>query len=160
MMLKRNAYDSTIDHPSEAWVIFSGQTDFRFLSFLKPGFRHCYVLLRDRQQWITVDPLFPYTEIMAHDIDRDFDLPGWLEGRGHKVVKAILNRNIKKPAPVMVFTCVEAVKRILGLHRFLIFTPYQLYRHLRKAHARTAIPHITFNDISKEIDDGKHHIRV
>ena len=41
-----------------------------------------------------------------------------------------VNRLHKRPAPLMVFTCVEAVKRVLGLHRRLVFTPWQLYRHL------------------------------
>src|SRR3546814_8743523 len=30
------------------------------------------------------------------------------------------------------FTCVEAVKRVLGVHGWLIWTPYQLYLRLEK----------------------------
>jgi hypothetical protein len=33
-------------------------------------------------------------------------------------------------APVLPFTCVEAVKRILGIHAWAVVTPWQLYRHL------------------------------
>lgn len=122
---------STKPTPSKAWVVFSGKTDLNWLKILKPGFRHCYVLLNDGQKWISYDPLSPHTEIIAHHhIPAEFDLPGWLECRGQRSVPAAMVWNRKKPAPFMLFTCVEAVKRLLGLHRFFIFTPWQLYRHL------------------------------
>ncbi len=115
----------------EAWVIFSGETDLRWLRVLRPGFRHCYVLLHDGRHWISVDPLAHVTDIRVHDIPPEFNLPLWLKDTGMTVVKATIAR-IPKPAPWMAFTCVEAVKRILGLHRIFILTPWQLYRHLLK----------------------------
>ena len=124
---------SKANAPDNVWVIFSGQTELRWLKCLKPGFRHCYVLMHDGRRWISVDPLSPHTEIVVHHhIDSDFDLIGWLEARGQKAVKANVCWDLKKPAPFMLFTCVEAVKRILGLHNMRIFTPWQLYRYLSK----------------------------
>ncbi|MEM6781027.1 MAG: hypothetical protein AAF569_04105 [Pseudomonadota bacterium] len=120
----------------KAWVMFSGKTDLRWLNVLKPGFRHCYVLLNDGQRWISYDPLSPHTEIIAHHhIPAEFDLPSWLKQRGQISVFANIQWDLKKPAPVMFFTCVEAVKRVLGLHQFFIFTPWQLYRHLTHKHS-------------------------
>ncbi len=117
-----------------AWVVFSGQTEISWLRFLKPGFRHCYVLLNDGERWTSIDPLSHVTEISVHHhVPVDFDLPGWLETRGNRVVKAPLRRNITKAAPFMLFTCVEAVKRVLGIHNRGVFTPWQLYRHLKFA---------------------------
>lgn len=116
-----------------AWVVFSGQTEIRWLRFLKPGFRHCYVLLNDGKCWLSFDPLSPFTDIMVHHhVPVDFDLPAWLRGRDHKIIEASLARGQKKAAPVMFFTCVEAVKRVIGIHKRLILTPWQLYRHLTK----------------------------
>lgn len=120
----------TIIHPSLAWVVFSGHTDYAWLKILKPGFRHCYVVLKDNRQWMTIDPLFPYTEVVNHEIPLSFDLPQWLRGRGYTVVPARLNRDSVKPAPLMLFTCVEAVKRILGIHARHVLTPWQLYKYL------------------------------
>lgn len=113
----------------QAWVIFSNQTDLPWLKCLKPGFRHCSVLLNDGTQWITVDPLSNYMQVMVHHVPVTFDLPLWLRDRGHKVVPTIIDRT-KKEAPWMIFTCVEAVKRLLGLKKRFIITPWQLYRHL------------------------------
>ncbi len=125
---------TTINEGQNAWVVFSGQTEISWLKFLKPGFRHCYVLINDGERWTSIDPLSHVTEISVHHhVPSDFDLPGWLQSRGNRVVRAPLNRDITKAAPFMLFTCVEAVKRVLGIHRRGIVTPWQLYRHLKFA---------------------------
>jgi hypothetical protein len=116
----------------QAWVVFSGQTEISWLRFLKPGFRHCYVLLNDGERWTSVDPLSHVMEISTHHhVPADFDLPGWLESRGNHVVPAPVRRDLTKPAPFMLFTCVEAVKRVLGVHSRSVITPWQLYRYLK-----------------------------
>ncbi len=125
---------TTISESQKAWVVFSGQTEISWLKFLKPGFRHCYVLINDGERWTSIDPLSHVTEISVHHhVPADFDLAGWLRARGNRVVPAPLQRDITKPAPFMLFTCVEAVKRILGIHRRSVITPWQLYRHLKFA---------------------------
>lgn len=125
---------STMAEGQNAWVVFSGQTEISWLRFLKPGFRHCYVLLNDGERWTSIDPLSHVTEISVHHhVPVDFDLPGWLEARGNRVLKAPVRRDITRAAPFMLFTCVEAVKRVLGIHNRGVFTPWQLYRHLKFA---------------------------
>lgn len=120
--------------PVQAWVVFSGQADLPWLRLLKPGFRHCYVLMNDGEHWISIDPLSGHTEIMVHHIAPAFDLPGWLSSRNLTVVKAQTQLRAQ-PAPWSIYSCVEVVKRILGLHDFWVFTPYQLYKKLTQSSA-------------------------
>jgi len=115
-----------------AWVVFSGKSDWPWLKFLRPGFRHCFVIVHDGARWLSLDPLLQHTELKVHDVPADFDLTYWLTARGNKVMPAPLDRDHNKPAPFMLFTCVEAVKRVLGLHRLSVITPWQLYRHLAR----------------------------
>ena len=115
----------------KAWVVFSGQTDLPWLKILKPGFRHCYVILHDGRHWITVDPLSNYMDINIHHFPRDFDFPLWMQSRGHLMISADIEHKDRQ-APWMMFTCVEAVKRVIGLHNRMIITPWQLYCHLNK----------------------------
>ena len=134
MQQKQSAQSTLNDLVSQpaaqkAWVVFSGQTDLPWLRFLKPGFRHCYVLLNDGEHWISLDPLSCHTEIMVHHLAPDFDLPAWLRKRNLRVVRADITPQTVQ-APWSVYSCVEAVKRILGLHDFWVMTPYQLYRRL------------------------------
>lgn len=115
-----------------AWVVFSGQCELAWLRILKPGFRHCYVLLHDGDYWITFDPLSNYTDINVCRCPPSFNLPDWIQDRGCTVVKTPLRRT-KKQAPWMPFTCVEAVKRVIGLRARAVLTPWQLYKYLMKS---------------------------
>lgn len=130
-----NENDLEIERPviaQNAWVVFSGETDIPWLKILKPGFRHCFVLINDGERWMSIDPLSSYTEVlMYHHITSSFDLPDWLKSRGYKVMKTEITRDRKKAAPMMVFSCVEAIKRLLGIHARFIMTPHQLYRFLK-----------------------------
>lgn len=125
--MKTQAHHNT----PEIWVVFSGQTDLPWLKCLKPGFRHCYALINNGTHWITYDPLSHYTDVNVHQLPAAFNLPLWLRDRNYKVIKAPIAR-IQKQAPWMPYSCVEAVKRLIGLHSVRIFTPWQLYRYLEK----------------------------
>jgi hypothetical protein len=121
--------------PSERmlWVVFSDETDLPFLKCLRRGFRHCFVVIRDRGHWISYDPLAHYTELFLVDVPETFDLLGWLSEQGMTVIKVPSPLcPTQKILPPMMFTCVEAVKRIIGLRGWWIFTPWQLYAALAK----------------------------
>ena len=122
-----------ISDEMKAFVVFTGQADWPWLRWLKPGFRHCFVLLNDGAHWISVDPLLNHMEVRVHNAPADFDLPGWLSSRGHRVAAAPVSRLRMKPAPFLPFTCVETAKRMLGIHDLRVLTPWQLYRRLTAA---------------------------
>ena len=113
-----------------AWVVFCDNTELAWLRLLKPGFRHCFVVLHDGDRWIAVDPLAPLLEVTVPPVAADYDLPGWFAGQGHTVVAATVRRDLARPAPWGPFTCVETCKRLLGLHARFVVTPWQLHRRL------------------------------
>ncbi|MFP4098018.1 MAG: hypothetical protein ACLFP8_06385 [Alphaproteobacteria bacterium] len=122
----------------QAWVVFTDQSELKFVRFLKRGFRHCFVLIHDGRRWVSIDPMANYMEVIIHeDVTENLDVIAFLKQRGHHVARACLSRNITTAAPVMLFTCVEACKRILGIHKRSILTPWQLYRHLSKKELKT-----------------------
>lgn len=116
--------------PGTALVVFCDGTELPWLRLLKPGFRHVFVALRDGPHWVTLDPLSPHTELAVQPVEPGFDLAGWFRARGLTVVEAPVRRGHRNPAPLALFTCVEAVKRVLGLHAPFVLTPFQLYRRL------------------------------
>ncbi len=128
--------------PATAYVVFCGQTDLAWLRVLKPGFRHCFLALNDGRHWLTMDPLATCTELAVQPVPPAFDLAAWYRQQGHRVVPAAIVHNRRRPAPWAVFSCVEAVKRALGIHDRWLLTPYQLYRHLcrRTAPAGVVLP--------------------
>jgi len=117
-------------------VAFTGRTDLWWLRFLKKGFRHCFLCINDGERWMALDPLAHRMEIGILSINGDFDLKEWLEGKGFTVVAAQMEGEATKPAPVMPYSCVEAVKRVLGIRGRRIITPWGLYRFLREKEGR------------------------
>lgn len=117
----------------KGWVVFSGETELWWLRrILRPGFRHCFVVFHDGQHWISFDPLASHAELCVNSCPPDFDLPFWLEEQGYMVVQAAPHKPQGKIAPLMFYSCVEAVKRLLGIQALHIITPWQLYCHLNK----------------------------
>lgn len=130
----QHSLNNAAPEPTEAWVVFSGEAELWWLRLLKPGFRHCFAVARDDKQWIVLDPLSPHLEVAVLPFPRSFDLPNWLQNQHLKVLRAPIHRHHKKAAPHNVFSCVEVVKRFLGIHVRGILTPWQLYRFLEKEH--------------------------
>lgn len=124
----------------QLWVVFTDQSELKYVRLLKRGFRHCFVLIHDGQRWVSIDPMANYMDVMIHDLPENFDFALWLKERGHHVIKATPGRNIMTCAPPMLFTCVETCKRILGIHKVSILTPWQLYRYLAKQIERPICP--------------------
>ena len=116
-----------------AWVVFCDNTELAWLRLLRPGFRHCFALLHDGGRWLTIDPLATLLEVTAPPVEPGFDLPGWFAGQGHTVVAATIRRDLTRPAPLGLFTCVEACKRVIGLQDRVVLTPWQLYRRLTES---------------------------
>jgi hypothetical protein len=118
--------------PREAWVCFSGETELWWLRALKKGFRHCFVVVRNQNHWLAIDPLSPHLEVNILPIPQAFDLPQWLQTNGIRLLKAPIRRDLQQPAPFFLFSCVEVIKRFLGIHKRGIVTPHQLYRFLQQ----------------------------
>jgi len=114
-----------------ALVAFSGRTDLRWLRWLRPGFRHCFVALNDGRHWVTLDPLSTRIEGTVQPVSADFDLAGWYRAQGLMVVETRAAAPAG-PAPLAIWTCVEAAKRTIGLRDRRVLTPWQLYKRLKQ----------------------------
>lgn len=116
-----------------AVVVFAEETRLPKLRRLKPGFRHCYVYLRLEGGWIGVDPLSHRWEI-RHFLhwDREADLAAHLRRLGQCALTVPVFQPPRRLAPPLPSSCVEAVKRLIGLHSWAIRTPWELFLHVKK----------------------------
>lgn len=117
---------------SRGVVVFADATDLWWLRLLRPGFRHCFVALAFPAGWVVVDPLSHRTGVAHFPISQEFDLAQWYRERGLTVVTVKNISTEKRIAPVLPYSCVESVKRILGIRATCVLTPWGLYRHLNK----------------------------
>lgn len=107
-----------------ALVGFIGHTDLWWLRLLRPGFRHCFVAVRSGPFWVVVDPLSHHTRVQVETVAA---LADFYRRHGITVVRTRRRPAPRRVAPWRPYTCVEAVKRILGIQAKGIFTPWQLY---------------------------------
>lgn len=118
----------TTTSPALAWVVFSDQAPVWWASALRSGFRHCFLIQRDAKGWRILDPYTQPPKYLALPFPSNFDLPQWLRGQGLTVLAADaipLEQTVK-----MRWGSLRILARALGLGRFPIFTPWQLYRRL------------------------------
>ncbi|MGD9637844.1 MAG: hypothetical protein AB7U85_02140 [Alphaproteobacteria bacterium] len=111
-------------------VVFSGDVSKWWLRFLKKGFRHCFITLGNGDLWLTIDAMLHKTDVIIQPVCGDFDMASWYLEQGFTVMATSLKDVPLVSAPLGFFTCVEAVKRVLGIHNFRIVTPYKLYKFL------------------------------
>lgn len=115
-----------------ALVIFVGDTEIKWLRFLKKGHRHCFTIIEGQNGWAVYNPLSHYTEIKLYPDLREDELARFYQGIGYTVVKTWVQEPARKLAPIAPFTCVEAVKRAIGVQARMVATPWQLRRYLEK----------------------------
>ena len=121
----------------EWWALFyPRQPHFWWARWLKQGFRHCELMrphyygpeLKD-VLWLV---LRPHLELLENHIEFD-PTPPWIKYPGVTIVKVQL---IMKPWKVRQwffvgpFSCVEICKAALGINKFWMRTPRQLYKYL------------------------------
>lgn len=118
---------------TRAIVGFADTTTLPCLRLLKRGFRHCFVFLETPSGWILVDPLSHQIDTMiVHDVGAVDILRGY-RSQGCHMIETRARRAPARCAPLAPLTCVEVVKRCLGIQARWVLTPWQLFRHLSDA---------------------------
>lgn len=118
----------------KGYVVFEHDNSLWWLRFLQPGFRHCYVLLqisKEPVQWLEINPSSNQLYIFLHSNAMNFNYIYHLQHKKNiTIIPVEFSQAPLKCAPFAPFTCVEFAKRILGIHKFFLMTPYQLYKYL------------------------------
>ena len=130
-----NSYLIDPEGPPEWLVVFADRDDLYWFDLVtRRGFRHCFVIGYQpksyhyiMQDWqghkLQLEILHPW---------RFHQLMEALENKTHTIVTYRPNvddESISLMRQPLLY-CVEAVKHLLGIRNFFIWTPYQLYREL------------------------------
>lgn len=110
-----------------AYVAFGGTRTHWWTRFLKKGFYHCALLLGNGREWILIDPLVHFTDMI---VLKNVKIREVMADKGYRLVRTTpvvppIRSAVLRPA-----TCVETVKRFLGINQPKIWTPYQLFKFL------------------------------
>jgi hypothetical protein len=115
---------------NRAIVVFCDTTEIRWLRCLKRGFRHCAVVLEVEGGWVLCDCLSNKIYIKQIFDSSPEKLVQRFLAAGLHAVEVGVKTPPRRLAPPLPYSCVEGVKRILGIHAWTILTPWQLYQHL------------------------------
>lgn len=110
-------------------VAFGGQPTFWWMHFLKKDFYHCLVVLGKDGKWVMIDPLCHYTDLIMIE---QGDVLSFLHAQGYRTLLVPMHYPQTHGLQLTPYTCVETVKRFLGIDKPFILTPYQLYQYLKK----------------------------
>lgn len=110
-----------------AYVGFGGESRFWWMRFLKKDFYHCFVVLGNGYEWILIDTLSHFTDIL---VLKNVDIKKALKAHGYKLIRTTPHIPETSRAVLMPLTCVESAKRFLGIKNRFILTPYQLFKFL------------------------------
>jgi hypothetical protein len=116
--------DTGVRRNELALVVFADNTDLKFLRSLRRGFRHCFVAVHTAGGWVICDPLSHQTDLSIVDGFSPQELAAWYRSYGMRVIETHVRAAPFRPAPLRPYTCVEAVKRVLGLHARWVVTPW------------------------------------
>jgi len=116
------------------WIGFGGRADQPWLRLLRPGFRHCFALLRDPSGWTLLDPLSGRLVVTHLPAPEEADVPGRYRRAGFRVLGPF------QPAPprpsllppLLPASCVTVCLRLLG-RRAAVVTPRGLHRYLAQS---------------------------
>jgi len=117
---------------ARALVAFGGNAVLPWLKMLKPGYRHCFVLVEEAGGWILYNPLSHRTELAFHAGMTCEAIAEHYCLAGYEIVETHVLGAPRRQAPVRPYSCVEAVKRALGIHAGRVLTPWQLRKYLKK----------------------------
>lgn len=110
-----------------AYVAFGGRRTKWWMRFLKGGFYHCALVLGNGREWVLIDPLIHFTDLI---VLKNAPVCATLRARGYRLVRTTPKVPPLCHTPFRPLTCVEIVKRFLGINAPKIWTPYQLFRFL------------------------------
>lgn len=118
----------------KAYVVFVDNVSLWWLKLLKPGFRHCYLLFSsfNDRVWIEINPYSNQTKVQIYDFGDSLSYNLAVAAQKDCTVCEVCIVNAPpKCAPLGFFSCVEMVKRVLGMHSLLVITPFQLYKIIK-----------------------------
>ena len=113
----------------KAIVAFGGKPTLWWMRFLKKDFYHCIVALGGDDEWVVIDPLLHFTDLI---VVKHAQIDSFFKKRNYRIVETEIKEPKKIRLRVIPYTCVETVKRFIGVENAFILTPYSLFRYLIK----------------------------
>lgn len=131
--------DSMTEGEEAYYLVYGNTNQERVLNrYLKDGFQHVSVLYFNGYHWMEIQGTWSSLDFNSVSSIDGFvfspyeNLARVYKAKGYTVQKVNKNYTDKLRVPSLLapFTCVEIAKAVLGISKFSVFTPYQLYKYI------------------------------
>ncbi len=110
--------------PAFAYVAFGGMPTHWLTRFLKEGFYHCLLIIGNGREWCVIDPVIHFTDLI---MVKTLHIEQFFIEKGYRLVRTTPQIPHKIKFHLRPMTCVETVKKFLGIESPCLWTPYQLF---------------------------------
>ena len=110
--------------PAFAYVAFGGEPSHWWTHFLKKGFYHCFLILGNGREWCVIDPIIHFTDLI---MVKTLHIESFFKEKGYILVRTTPQVPTKGKFYLRPVTCVETVRRFLGIKERNLWTAYQLF---------------------------------
>lgn len=125
------------EYGSPAIVAYTGKTSFRCLRLLDRKFRHCLAIVPVPPFWVVVDSLANRLSLSVMDSRGLGEFMVTLHRYGYRCQVTRTKSLPKRRLSLLPCTCVETVKRALGILDPFVLTPKQLYNRIKENNLKT-----------------------
>jgi|TARA_R100000306_G_C4364525_1_gene136937 hypothetical protein len=128
-----------MEHIFYQWVIyFYSPKKLRWWQrWFKKGFHHCGAIRYDPEKKIWINTEMIFSKIIIEVITRDemMDMLDNVRRMNGRIVQLTVEEKDMQTTDCWIkeHTCVSFIQKLLGMRKWFIFTPYQLYCALNKS---------------------------
>lgn len=112
-------------------IVIFGSSQLSYLKVLRGGYQHCMIAVQSGAAWQLIDPLSNAFYVTELGIARPDEIISSFTEQGFDAVPTQRRAPVAAEMPPAPFTCVEVVKRVLGIRDRWVMTPWQLRKVLR-----------------------------
>lgn len=127
----------SVDNPIHQHYLVFSDSELRWLQWLKKGFQHvALVRLEYGKIWNVIQDGQTHLSIKPYLVE-DHPCLESIFGADCTIIAVDPEIQERYRGHICWFNCVEVCKAVLGIRKFWVFTPYQLYRYADEQRTRS-----------------------
>ena len=115
---------------AQCYIVYEEEKNFWWQRYLKKGYSHAFIIIFDGYFWIKMEYSIGYMDIFVLPYYNENTIHDVLRGRDCTFQYVEAWRRTRYRTLLAPWTCIEAVKAVLGFRAWSVITPYQLYKHI------------------------------
>ena len=119
----------------QAYVVYEDKAnEMWWQRFLKKGYQHSFLVIFDGYFWIKMELTIGFMDIHVLPFYNNDTIEDVMRGRDFTYQYVQAWRKTRYRSILAPWSCVEAIKAVIGVRAMHVLTPYQLYKYIEAHH--------------------------